>query len=837
MKASWIIQRAKINWLHHGEDDPKFLYAKIRSRLGSFKSVVNLFSCNPITDRNEVINSIIGHFQELFNPLPASYRNVDVFPIGSSVPDFYTNLLTGPILDAEIRAAVFKGSSKSSPGPDGFNYHFYKSGWHIIGPLLCKAIRFFFYKGFLPSGIKATALAIIPKHHNATSISDYRLISLCNTLYKIIAKIIASRMKPIMPLIVKDTQAGFVKSRISTDSILLASDILSLVNKRGVGNIFCAKIDIKKAFDSVSKEFLLARMSQKGFPKPFIRWVKACISNVNFSVVIEGALEGYFSSSAGLRQGCPISPYLFCLVMGAFSNLLEERGFKGFKDGDYHLSHLLYADDVLIIGEATVDNCKILSSILNEFAIASGLHINFDKCSVMFSKNQRNQDMLCQALSIYNVTSKITYLGIPISFHKLKVIDFLPLMDKLHKKFTGWKANLLSLAGRLQYLKFTIQNTIAYWIRGSILPKTVIKFFRKTCSKFLFFGDIASLSKLHMVSWETVCKPKLKGGLGIPSLSALTHAFNCLVIYRMYNCNSPLSAWLTAHYISPWRPLSSNASKFWTSVCNTAAIAKSNFKFIITPNAPISVHWDHWCNNSTLADLVGGAYLDCFSYPLLKNYISDTSWDLPNDIPMNIRTAVCSTVIQANSPVCLIWKHCDKPKFKDFLLDCSSHLSDCSWHKFVWHKKNILKHSVYVWLALVGGLKTQDALRLRTIYVQETCSLCHSAPENVNHLFFECSYSFSILNSIIPGSKNFLFRPTILQLCQWVETKFSSSQTFMNFNFLMICCILYQLWRERNYRRFGNEFRSSSSLHYYIKKLIIEKVSRWKNSNVLLENI
>ncbi|XP_020695138.1 uncharacterized protein LOC110108720, partial [Dendrobium catenatum] len=142
-------------------------------------------------------------------------------------------LLTSPILEVEIKTAVFKGSSNSSPRLDGFNYYFYKSAWHIIGQHVCKAIRYFFLKGHIPSGVKATTLAIIPKHRNATSITDYMPISLCNTIYKIIAKVIACRLNPIMPFIIKDTQAGFVKFRVSTDSILLANDILSLVNKRG----------------------------------------------------------------------------------------------------------------------------------------------------------------------------------------------------------------------------------------------------------------------------------------------------------------------------------------------------------------------------------------------------------------------------------------------------------------------------------------------------------------------------------------------------------------------------------------------------------------------------
>ncbi|XP_020694319.1 uncharacterized protein LOC110108146 [Dendrobium catenatum] len=779
--ASWVIQRAKINWLHHGEDDLKFLYGKIRCRQGSSKLVANLFSCNSDLSREEVLNSIIRYFHNLFNPPSPPCQDVNLIPVGAVLPDFSGNLLTMPILEAEIREAIFKGSSKSSPRPDGFNYHFYKSGWHIIGPTVCKAINAFFSKSYLPSGIKATALAIIPKHCNASSITDYRPISLCNTLFKIIAKVIAGRLKSMMPSIVKDSQAGFVKSRNSTDNILLANDILSLINKKGVDNIFCAKIDIKKGFDSVSREFLLARLLHKGFPKTFISWIKACITNVNFSMVIDGSLEGYFPSSAGLRQGCPLSPYLFCIVMDAFSNLLEARGFKGFNADNFHLSHLLYADDVLIFGEATIENCSLLSSILDEFAQVSGLHVNYDKCSVMFSKNQRNQNSLCQALSISQITSKISYLGIPISFNRLRVADYLPLMDSIHNKFDGWKANLLSFAGRLQYLKFTIQNTIAYWIRGSILPKTVFKFFKKTYSRFLFFGDITCSNKLHMVSWDNVCKPKDKGGLGIPSLSAIQFAFNCTIIYMMYNSHSPLSNWLSTRYSSPWKPPSPQASKFWISICNTAALVKANFKFIITPTAPIALHWDHLCDNNTLLDKFGRESLDCFSLPLVKHYIVSGGWNLAVNIPNSICDYISRILIINSSGPCLIWKDMAKVKFSEFLEEFYCSLASCSWHSLVWHQKHVLKHSVFVWLALVVGLKTQDALRLRNIHVPLTCSLCQVEPETVNHLFFECPFAFSVLSSLIPASSEFLLRPTVLQFLQWLDSDFVGTTLLKNY--------------------------------------------------------
>ncbi|PKU68537.1 Putative ribonuclease H protein [Dendrobium catenatum] len=139
-----------------------------------------------------------------------------------------------------------------------------------------------------------------------------------------------------------------------------------------------------------------------------------------------------------------MSPYLFCLVMDAFSNLLEERGFKGITINDYTITHLLYADDVIIFGEASIENCNLLASILKDFAAVSGLQVNYEKSALMFPKYVHNQSVICNALSIQNKTTKITYLGIPLSFYRLKMEDYMPLVDSINKKLTGWKANILS---------------------------------------------------------------------------------------------------------------------------------------------------------------------------------------------------------------------------------------------------------------------------------------------------------------------------------------------------------------------------------------------------------
>ncbi|XP_020689318.1 uncharacterized protein LOC110104512 [Dendrobium catenatum] len=337
-----------------------------------------------------------------------------------------------------------------------------------------------------------------------------------------------------------------------------------------------------------------------------------------------------------------------------------------------------------------------------------------------------------------------------------------------------------------------------------------------------------------MVSWDNVCLPKQKGGLGIPSIAAIQHAFNCSVIQRMYNCPSPLSTWSSAQYISPWKPTTHKDSKFWINVCKTAASIKRKFKFVITPNARISVRWDHWCCNITLTEYVGGISLDCFIFPYLKNYIFNKNWVFNINIPQILKNAVSNFKILESEGSCLLWKDCAHPKFRDYIKDFYSDLPDNNWHNFVWHKKGMIKHSVYVWLALVGGLKTQDALRLRNINVSVNCSLCYSAPETINHIFFDCPYSFTILSSIIPGSMNFLLRPTILQLFHWMETEFSGNT--LNFYLLTVCTLIYHIWRERNNRRFGSDVRSASSLKYFVKKVVFSRACKWRNFDELLEN-
>ncbi|PKU61333.1 putative mitochondrial protein [Dendrobium catenatum] len=248
-------------------------------------------------------------------------------------------------------------------------------------------------------------------------------------------------MKQVLPHIIHPSQGGFIHKRMISDNILLATDILGCFNHKDKLKYLCAKFDITKAFDMVSREFLYKRLEDKGFPSLFISWIKACTSNVHFSICINGVLEGYFNSTSGIRQGCPLSPYLFCIIMDGLSSLFDlatsNNSLQGIKAGNCEVSHLMFADDLLVFSTATTANAHTIKSILMDFAAVSGLNVNPNKSSILISKNTMMAEEICNILNVQQSFSPMKYLGLPIFYKKLRSCDFQPLLQKITTLLDG----------------------------------------------------------------------------------------------------------------------------------------------------------------------------------------------------------------------------------------------------------------------------------------------------------------------------------------------------------------------------------------------------------------
>ena len=202
----------------------------------------------------------------------------------------------------------------ASPGPDGFNVEFYLATWSWIGDDVAALVSSFFHSRVMPQHINDTHIVLIPKKLVALVPVDYRPISLCNVVYKLISKSLANRLKPHLPDYINPSQQAFIEGRRISNNIIIAQEIThSFALTSWKHYAFMLKIDLAKAFDRLEWNFIVAALSRKGLHAHFINLIYACISSPTFSVVINGQPFARFRSDGGIRQGCPLSPYLFCL--------------------------------------------------------------------------------------------------------------------------------------------------------------------------------------------------------------------------------------------------------------------------------------------------------------------------------------------------------------------------------------------------------------------------------------------------------------------------------------------------------------------------------------------
>ena len=201
-------------------------------------------------------------------------------------------------------------------------------------------------------------LALIPKEQGAKSFDRFRPISLCNIGYKIITKVMAGRLKHILPRLIPENQGGFVKGRKIWENIILVQEAIHSSLKHGDKGMV-VKIDLANAFDRVSHPFLFQVMQKFGFTSDFNSWVRACISNPWIAPLVNGRAAPFFLASRGLRQGCPLSPLLYAIQASVLSFQLEAarqdqdlpgiQMARGIKD----INHAQFADDTLLLGGAS----------------------------------------------------------------------------------------------------------------------------------------------------------------------------------------------------------------------------------------------------------------------------------------------------------------------------------------------------------------------------------------------------------------------------------------------------------------------------------------------------
>lgn len=519
--------------------------------------------------------------------------------------------------DEEIFNAMFQIGPLKAPGPDGFPARFFQRHWAVFKIEITAAVKLFFDTGVMPEGVNATTIVLIPKVDTPTRLTDFRPISLCNVIYKVIAKCLVNRLRPMLDELVSPVQSAFVPGRLITDNALIAFECFHAIKQeKDPERSFCAyKLDLSKAYDRVDWVFLKRMMQQLGFSHRWVSWIMECVTSVRYNVKINGALSDSFAPSCGLRQGDPISPFLFLFVADGLDALLKQE-IEATRISPLRvcpqapgISHLLFAGDTLLFFRANAVEAAHVRAVLERYAAATDQIVNPNKCSIMFgpSCSEVNKQEVMHTLKVVNASFEEKYLGFPTPNGRLSKGKLKSVQQQLTKRIIQW-GELMSQAGREVLIKAVAQALPTFLM-------SIFKFPRSTCDdlarmiRSYWWGAYRGKRKTHWKAWDHLLQPKAAGGMGFKDFRMFNQALLARQAWRLLvNPESLRARVLKERYYPNGRledtVFSTNASQTWQSIVHGLELLKQGLIWRIGNGRSVRIWRDPWIPHPTGRPLI-----------------------------------------------------------------------------------------------------------------------------------------------------------------------------------------------------------------------------------------
>jgi hypothetical protein len=351
------------------------------------------------------------------------------------------------------------------------------------------------------------------------------------------------------------------------------------------------KLDIARAFDSVSWGFLLEVLQKIGFGPRFRELVSLLLATASTRVMLNGEPGPPIWHRRGLRQGDPLSPSLFVLVMNSLNKVLVKATEMGIlrrlARRELATSVSLYADDVVIFCHPDETDLRAVRGILELFGQASGLRTNFAKCSVSpIACTDAEAAGAAELMECQLAPFPVKYLGIPLSTRRLSAVSFQPLLDRLADKLPTWRASMMPRAGRLTLIRAVLAAIPLHQLMVLGLNKKTLKQVNKILRGFLWLGKAEANGGNCHVNWARVCRPLNLGGLGIPDLARTATSLRVRWLWRMRT--DPLR---------PWRGLDMQFSK---AELDIFAASTS----MVVGNGESALFWeDRWVDGRSIKEM------------------------------------------------------------------------------------------------------------------------------------------------------------------------------------------------------------------------------------------
>jgi hypothetical protein len=337
-----------------------------------------------------------------------------------------------PFSEEEVWETIKKLPSDKVPGPDGFTGLFYKACWPVIKGDIMAAMSAVWSRKFLNfSNLNSAYITLIAKMEGAEQVKDFRPISLVHSFAKLVTKVLANRLAAKLNDMVSPAQSAFIKGRFIQDNFMLVQQAARFLHQKKLSRILL-KLDITKAFDSVSWSFLLEVMQQVGFGQI---WRDIILSSASTQVLLNGIPGDVIHHRRGLRQGDPLSLMLFILAMDVLGYLITKAENEGVLRplAPRTLQHRVsYADDVVLFLQLVVEDINLVLDILQLFGEASSLRNNGQKSSVYPIRcDEAEKAVVQQHLPCDLQDFPCRYLGLALSIKRLTKEQLQPIIDRI----------------------------------------------------------------------------------------------------------------------------------------------------------------------------------------------------------------------------------------------------------------------------------------------------------------------------------------------------------------------------------------------------------------------
>ncbi|XP_026399042.1 uncharacterized protein LOC113294884 [Papaver somniferum] len=735
-ETDWRI-KSKSKWIKEGDRNTAH-FMRIAAAKRRYNRIRQLYIDGVmISDKTVLQEHIVAFYRTLFTEemlIRPELEGINFDQINSEE----ATILESNFTKDEVYSAIKDLGNDKAPGPDDYPILFFFNYWKFLKHDLMAVVHEFCTSGRIDTRHNSTFIALVPKRDSIETIKDCRPIFLLTSVYKIISKVLATRLSLVMDKLISPVQCAYIQGRQIIDGTLIANEMVDSRITPGVPGLIC-KIDLEKAFDRVSWFFLEKMLKKMGFGDQWCKCLRFCYSTASFSVLINGTSFGHFNSSIGVRKGDPLSPLLFNIAMEGFSRYLDrvaEMGqFNGFSNvhNGIVINHLHYADDTIFFLNYSRDELHNWFSSLKCFELIAGLKINTSKRRIIPIGDC--QDLQAWAMELGCITDKLPfiYLGMPLGAKANSKAIWDPILNKFD-------------------------------VRLSHLSKISVS--KGENEKFLMGSSKTS----HLVKWSLVLADKSRGGLGVLNLRQMNIALLAKWVWRFGVEKDQLWCRIIAKkhgsmssYWLPGRVTNSSGISCWKIIVETSQLINLYVSINIHSGSRVSFWFDKWSGDESLCTSFPELFrLAKDKYSSVAGHISNGSWafdfkrrllvDEVNKFAVLLLRIGSTPPTLNGSPDTRRWTLGNNGVFSVKTLYSqlikSDGVTDFPF-KFVWNFKippNL------VWCAVHSRLNTKAMLLHKGMVLDIDCVMCGNFEESANHLLLHCKVYNSVYWNMIPAS-------------------------------------------------------------------------------------